>query len=588
MLNLGLLISNEKTRFADIPPLNISDPDAAREIAKPLFRELADPSIGAKIVQTDWSAFARTDVVEETDAPGVKYIWTDGEVPTHMEKFDGDIRKVEHLKAFIGYLPYHTRKMSRVLCIGPGGGLDALLGLVAGAPQIDGVEINPSIPEIMKKYAGFNGHIYEHPNVHIAVGDGRTFVRHSPNKYDLIYLALTQTATAGNVGLALVESYIHTTDALADYLQHLSNQGQMALITQEYSLLCRYFSSAVEVLGRNSTPQEACRHIALFTVPPDIYEGNPYRNLFLVQKSPFTAAQARRLQEIAQRMRLQALFIPYVYEGEPFGRLSTGELDLHGFVKLFRQYDKVNISPVTDDSPFFLDLSLMIPPLLIQLAAGALMLVAVFSVWAGLVNRAHSARRSSPALPFVLYFTALGIGFMLIEVALAQKMILFLGYPTLALSVILCSLLLGGGCGSWFSQRLPADQVWRGILGSALGVVILVVVDAMMIRILFERVDIPSIALRSAAGIALLLPLGFFLGIPFPSGVRMMERISSRDIPWMWGVNGVTSVVGSVLAAVGAKLWGFNRVLLLGSCVYLGVALCFGAGGWRRSKSEES
>ncbi|MBI3921887.1 MAG: hypothetical protein HY318_10765 [Armatimonadetes bacterium] len=597
LLNQALIAANHRMKFLDIPPLKTDDSQAALEISKPLFRELADPEIGAKIVQTDWSAFARTDVVEEKDAPDTKYIWTDGEVPTHMEKFDGDLKKVEFLKAFIGYLPYQTKQVKSALSIGPGGGLDILLGLLAKTSEIDGVEVNASIPRIMRQYADFNGGIYEQPNVHITVGDGRTYVRHATKRYDLIYLALTQTAAYGNVGLSLVESYIHTTDALRDYLGHVTPGGRVALITQEYSLLCRYFATAVQVLGeRGESAAEACRHIALFSVPVEQYGSTPYRNLALVQNSPYTPEEAGQLQAFARRMRLTVYFIPHLYEGRPFCRVASGALSLSEFINLFRKHEEISIKPVNDNSPFFVDLSLATPQMLTHLLLGALVLIAAFSAWAGasVYCRSRRGERDSngvstgQVLPFVFYFSALGSGFMLVEIALAQKMILFLGYPTLALSVILCALLLGGGCGSWFSQRVPPERLHRGIVVGATGVVALVLLEAQVVHLLFESANIPSIALRSLLSVLLLLPLGFFLGIPFPSGIRLLERVSPEDIPWMWGVNGVTSVIGSVLAAIGAKLWGFNQVLWLGSCVYGLIAVIFLVSDQRKRTRNEA
>ncbi|PJB62118.1 MAG: hypothetical protein CO095_19265 [Armatimonadetes bacterium CG_4_9_14_3_um_filter_58_7] len=578
LLNVGVFIANRVWKFADVPPIRTDDPEIAQQIPKPLFQELADSRIGANIVRTDWSAFARTDVVEENDAPDVKYIWTDGEVPTHMERFDGDLNKVAPLKRFIGYLPYATGKVNRALCIGPGGGLDILLGMLGGAGQIEGAEINPSIPDIMRDYSNFNGNLYEQSNVRVSVADGRSYVRHSPRQYNLIYLALTQTATSGNVGLALVESYIHTTDALQDYLEHLTPHGRVVFITQEYSLLCRYFTSAVQVRVDRGTPsRQACRYVAMFTVSPRFYTGNPYRNLILVQKTPISPEQALRLQEAAREMGLDPLYVPGLYEGKPFGRVASGELDVDQFVELFREHDNIDITPVSDDSPFFLDLTLSVPRLLTQLWIGALILVAAFSAWAILsVLRDPASRgRRLRSLSFVPYFAALGVGFMLVEIALAQKMILFLGYPTLALSVILCSLLLGGGCGSFMSQKLEQRQLRSGIVMASLGVVALVIFEVAVMQLLFRDWHISSITIRSLLSILLLFPLGFFLGIMFPSGIRLLDEECAEDIPWMWGVNGVTSVAGSVLAAVGAKLWGFNYVLALGGCIYLSLMVCF-------------
>lgn len=561
---------NRSEKLLGVPPVHTDDP----QVGKPLYRELAQPDHPAHIEYTEWNAFARTDVVREND-PATRYVYTDGHVPTNMQQWDGRVESLAYLRGFLGYLAMEGIPRNRALFIGPGGGLDVLMALVGGYRHIEGVEINASILNVMRRYRKFNGGIYDLPNVHIASGDGRSYVKRSRRKYDLIYLALTQTATSGNVGLSLVESYIHTTDALRDYLAHLAPRGRVAFITQEYPLALRLFATAVQVLTENGamTEAEACRHVALIEVPPEKYPFTPYRRLLLVAKKAFPKEQAAALLAAAKQRHLVPVYIPHAYPGLPFSWVARGQKPMSALVAEFTlpNGDPANVTPCPDDKPFFLDMTFGVPPPLYGLCLAALVLSVGLTGLLAVTRRDRRQRRHLPW--FTGYFALLGTGFMLAEVALAQKFILFLGYPTLTLSVILFSLLLGGAAGSRLTQCARAELRPQWIAVAALVVSVLLGVYAVAlpaVESLFLRGVLP---LRIAVSMALLLPLGFCLGMPFPLGVRELEAINRDDIPWMWGVNGVTSVLGSVLAAIGAKLLGFHAVLAGAAVCYLTVAL---------------
>jgi len=560
---------NRSEKLLGVPPVHTDDP----QVGKPLYRELAQPNHPSHIEYTEWNAFARTDVVREND-PTTRYVYTDGHVPTNMEQWDGNVKSLAYLRGFLGYLALEGVPKNRMLFIGPGGGLDVLMALVAGCRQIEGVEINASILSVMRRYRKFNGGVYDLPNVHVAIGDGRSYVKRSRRRYDLIYLALTQTATSGNVGLSLVESYIHTTDALRDYLTHLTPSGRVAFITQEYPLALRLFATAVQVLVETGsmTEAEACRHVALIQIPPEKFPFTPYRRLLLVARQPFSNGQAAALLAEAKKRRFVPIYIPHVYPGLPFYWVASGQKPMSALLADFTLPDgnPANVYPCPDDKPFFLDMTFGVPPPLYWLCLAAMMLSLGLT---GVLALTRRDRRRAHLPFFTVYFALLGTGFMLAEVALAQKFILFLGYPTLTLSVILFSLLLGGAAGSRLSQRATVGALPQWLTVAALVVSALVATYAVALPSIESLFLGGVLALRIVVTMALLLPLGFCLGMPFPLGVRLLEQINHDDIPWMWGVNGVTSVLGSVLAAIGAKLLGFHAVLAAAALCYLLVAL---------------
>jgi hypothetical protein len=168
----------------------------------------------------------------------------------------------------------------------------------------------------------------------------------------------------------------------------------------------------------------------------------------------------------------------------------------------------------------------------------------------------------------IVYFACLGVGFMLVEISLIQRLVLYLGYPVLTLSVLLFALLLGGGFGSLISQRWGSDRARTVATFATAGVVVYGILLQLYQQPLIAATLGADIRLRSLLTILMLLPLGFALGMPFPTGLRAIGRRAEKFVPWMWGVNGLMSVVGSVGAMIIAKYFGFHTTLLAGWAIY--------------------
>lgn len=574
MACLLLLVTNPRTRLVDLPLLPAgADPSRT----KPLLREMrANPSI--RILETRWSAFARTDMTEEGD-PSVRYLYTDGDTPTNMIRFDGDLKKVEGLKRQIAFLPYTVSSPESVLCIGPGGGMDVLLGLLGGAKRITGAEVSADIVRLMEAHRDFNGRLYEHPGVSIHVADGRSFVARSREKHDLIFSALTQSATGSRAGIALAESYIHTREAFQVYLDHLTDEGIYALVVQEEPVLVRAFLTAVSVLAeRGASVPEACRHLVAAMIPREMHPFTPYRRILLVRRSPFTPADSERVLDGIRALGVHSLFVPHVLEElPPFADLASGKQSLEEYIAEYQfEGTHLNVAPRPDDQPFFLDLSPTMPPVLLRLLWGIGLVTLLAGAWL-----AFRHRRGGPGAPLrsllgTLYFALLGAGFMLLEVPFIQQFILFLGHPVLSLTLVLFALLLGTAAGSRRSQRWAVSALPARVFAAATGIVILVLLYRAVLPGVFALLLGQPVVVRGAATVALLLPLGMLLGMPFPSGIRWFERDGSDQVPWLWGINGFASVLGSVLAMVLAWKSGFSAALLAGMGSYVLVAILAG------------
>lgn len=586
MVLVAALAANLRGKYVDLPVLPLrADPNA-----KPLYQELGDERIGARILYSEWNAFARTDVVANKGPDGLYhdtddlFIYTDGEVPTNMMWFQGDLKPLgDRLRSFIGYMVFDWFRPQDVLLIGPGGGLDILLATAVGAQRIDGVELNPSIPRLMARYRSFNGGVYDLRNVRIYVDEGRSFVRRSTSQYDLIYMALTKTATTAASSLALVEGYIYTIEAIDDYLDHLTPEGKVALVFQEPPLLLRTMLAALAALEqRGMTRQAALDCLAVCSVPEQEAVAGPYRHLLVISGQPFAPAESERLARRTIAMNFTPGYFPGAYEPVPFSWLTQEGATTPEFVAAWNQWrfgrPTLNIEPRRDDQPFVVDLTYHVPGQYRALLVGAALATVLFSLAALGWQRGRHALPTADFTGAVGYFSLLGLGFMLVEVSLAQKLILYLGYPVLTLSVILFALLLGSGSGSLFTQRFPLGTAPRVAARAAA----IIVLYGLLLQ--FSHPPLVTATLgwdlrwRCLLAFSMLFPLGFVLGMPFPTGLRALGAKAPSLVPWMWGVNGLTSVIGSVGAMIAAKLWGFSATLLLGWGAYLLAALLVASG----------
>ena len=574
----GLLQQNLTRKLVDLPYLS----PQAEGVVKALYQDLGEGNPPPQVIYSDWNAFARTDVVRYPNAQG-QYdptsdllVYTDGEVPTNMIHFDGNLAKVaQSLARFIGMYPFRAFRPEKVMLIGPGGGLDVLMSLAVGAKEIDGAELNPSIPQIVRRFGDFCGPVYDFKNVNIQVDEGRSYLSRSRKQYDLIYMALTKTATTTSSSMALTEGYAQTTEAFEEYFQRLSDRGALAFVCQEPPLLLRAMLTAWAAVQHETgeDSRTAARHLAVVDWSTAGLRMGPYRHLLIMTRQPLAPARAAELAKLAIATGQEPAFFPGAYEQAPFNEMTQRALTPRQFVDGFNAMTPndtpLNFLPCPDDRPFVVDLSFGIPPQFWALAwvTAALLVVLSIAAWPGVRRRGEVTGGAFAGQ--ITYFSLLGAGFMLLEVSLIQKLILYLGYPVLALSVILFALLLGGSLGSLYSQRGDLAEAARrlpraGLGAAAVGVVLLAVIPSFMRATLFLNIET-----RSLITMALVFPLAWFLGMLFPSGLRLMAEINPRAVPWMWGVNGLASVSGSVLAMVLAKLWGFSGVFLAGVGLYL-------------------
>lgn len=532
---------------------------------KPLTTLLSEAP-DARIVHSDWDAFARVDVVE-TGVAGQKQVFVDGAAGSVMPAEPMSDLDRQRLQGEIGYFPFRSQPQ-RVFVIGPGGGKDVRFALLAGSDEIVAAELSPGVVQAVRVFGAYgNGRLYDQPGVNVAVDEGRSALRRSRGQFDLIYLAEPVGPAAERNSLLLAENYALTVEAFGDYLDHLTPDGVVALKLYDEFTLTRAFTTALQALvGRGLSEAEATRHIVVLLDPALLSPETPLRSpLLLVTAAPLTPEAAQTLLQEVRAARLSPLFLPHVYEQQPLSSLASGEITLDELVASFSRAD---ISPTTDDRPFFYEFRHGLPEVLRQLLLGVavvLLLLPGYLWWQG-------RRVRGPYWRFALYFGLLGAGFMAAELAMLQRLALFLGHPTTTLAAGLGTMLIAAGLGSLAGGRLAGDRPQRLAARAALLAALLLALAVVGVPLLTGWLRALPLVGRILVAIAVLFPPFFLLGMPFPLGLGLVAgQLGRRFVALAWGINGVLAVVGSVGAMALALLVGFSAVLWAVAAIY-GVA----------------
>ena len=546
-----------------------------------------------------WNAISRVEVDRGND--GSRVIVIDADANTYIMNADlqhwqgskWQDNLMEAPPAVVNALRPH----GDYAIIGPGGGVDVLRAVANGSPNVRGIEINPIIANTImrERYADFAQHLYEMPQVHIHVGDGRSFIRNATAQYDVVQMTLVDTWASTAAGaFALSENSLYTTQAFREYFDHLKPDGMIAVTRWEFRQpreALRVVSVAMEALHEIGVADTSENFIVVSQ--GDLNEdGIPVA--VLAKKSAFTPGEEETVrQHLHDHPPLKLLYSPSENGNNAFARLIQSN-DPQRFSAGY----SYNVTPVTDNQPFFfftlkagrllhphsnssamdwkVNLGVAVLGMLLMLSLLAVLgfLVLPLLLQGGARPRATSA---------LFYFVAVGLGYILVEVTFIQRFVLFLGHPTYALTVVVFLMLLSSGAGSlrcstWFAGGR------RNWLPLALIVSALLIYVVELPVILDRLVGAPFAAKLVISG-ALLIPLGFAMGMPFPVGLRALAAMRHGDargnsIEWAWAMNAASSVLGSVLAIVIAIQFGLNVTLCCGAAAYLLALLLRGKLHW--------
>jgi hypothetical protein len=551
-----------------------------------------------------WNSFSRVGVYNYAHAdwslspkfqgkPGPSlFMDIDASASTPILKGGADASYLRHELTAIAYHLVERPGGFDALVIGPGGGRDVLSALMFGARRVEGVEINPIIVRdvMLGRFFNYSGNLYARPDVAIHVEDGRSFVRRSRSRYDVIQASLVDTWAATAAGAyTLTENSLYTVEAFGEYLDHLTDSGLLTVTRWVVDGL-RLVSLAQEACARRGL--DAAQHIAIVQHKAVM--------TFIVKRAPFSPQEVRRLKRVSDDLGFVLLYAPGLPAPEvadpPEMRQIRASLADYRALLLAPDRDRFlaeyryDVSPTTDDRPFFFHTTRLRDQLQVALGrhllfgTGLSALLTLFLISAALVLAfivaplllgGERPRRGWGA--WLAYFAALGAGFMLFEVAVLQRFVLLLGHPVYSLTVTLFALLLGTGLGSLLSRRVAPEAVRRVTLRALLAAALLAGLAAFSLERLVDFAIAWPLALRIAAAVAALLPAGVLLGIGLPGGMRLLDRAHPEIVAWGWGMNGAFSVIGATAAIFIAMNWGFSITLTAGALTYLLAAGCLKA-----------
>ena len=521
-----------------------------------------------QIVRTGWNSYSRIDAVEGFDSPFLARIYIDSDAWTNIVAWDGQLTNLPEGKKWFRYIPFDLVERPKTLIIGPGGGVDVMLSLLANSESVTAVELNPIIIDIVRSYGERTGNIYNRPDVNLVLNEGRNFVSRSPDRFDLIVLGFVDSwASVSSGGLALSENYLYTTEAFADYFAHLTDRGVLVFIRWQTDIPRLVSTTAAMLERRGGSARDVGGYISiLLEKKPRTDE--PTAMLYMLRKTPFTEQEAMKLKQLSEKNFL--VHIPYVTSQAPYSNLFKGEISLHDF---YNRFDS-RVEPVFDNRPFYFatEKPYGVPGFMLGLLPMVFIPALLFCIIASTVGRIQQI----PTFSFIraiAYFSCLGMGFMLVEISLLQQLILLLGHPIFTLSVILFSLLISCGIGSYVSGHVPAEVLRARIKVVCLGVVLLALVYLSALPPVIRALLPLPLGARILLTAVLIFPTGFLLGMPFPSGLRLIANWDAKGPPLFWGLNGVMSVVGSMLAMFLGIVLGFQMTLGFGGLCYLLAAL---------------
>ncbi len=571
---------------------------------------------GTKIIEERSSPLGMLSIVQSPDVP-FRYVpglsmasdveplqqlgvFTNGDGMSAITKYPEKMQQLGYLDYQTSALAFHLGDPNKVLILGAGGGSEILQALYHETKEIDAVEIDPQMVDLVgTKYAEFSGDIYAMESVTVHTAEARGFIASSKEKYDLIQMSMVDSFGASSAGLqSLSENYLYTVEALQLYLQHLKPEGYLSF-TRWLKLpprdTLKLFATAIEALERNGV-EDPKKHLVLIR--------GWQTSTLLIKNGIFSSVEIKELNRFCNERffdtayyhglvklganRYNILDKPYFFQG-------TQAL-LENREEYYRDY-KFDIRPASDDRPYFYHFfkwetlyeifALRGTGGLQLLEWGYLVLVASLfqAVVASIVlillpliryRKAEKNTMETSKKRVLVYFFALGLGFLFLEIYFIQRFILFLSHPLYTVAVVLSSFLIFAGLGSRYSKHLGELKGYsKSARYGIFGIFVFGLFYVLMLDHIFGFLLTQTDSIKIAASVVLIAPLAFAMGMPFPMGLSELGRHSESLIPWAWGVNGCASVISAVAATLVAIHFGFTVVMVMALLFYLAAYLSF-------------
>ncbi len=537
-----------------------------------------------------WNAFSRVAVLKQEN--GTKWIEIDGGAGTWIPDMDLDSEEGDWTRKEFGKvgpdMAFWMRRPQNSMIIGTGGGNDIVRALVSGSKSITAVEINPLIAnDVMRgAYKDYSNGLYVRPEVNVVVEDGRTFVRRTTEKYDVIQLSQVDTWAASASGAySLTENYLYTVDAISDYLSKLSPDGLLSISRWEFTPPRETLKLAVTVLQalEDLGIEEPEKHM-LILLDPYLDKDKLFFGTVIVGLQPFTPEQVQKLAVRTRNAVSKIAYAPFHEEGEVNFMAFMNAEDRDEYIRTY----PLNISPTTDDSPFFFftgrwkntfrdmfrvyesgDTVNTGAQFLLVATLGITSIAVALFLFLPLMFLRLPNPFSKEVFPLLSLALAVGLGYIIVEVAMIQSFIIFLGQPVYSLTLIIFSFLLFSSIGSRISAQF-SDKTARSLaIFSAVATCVILYGYTFFMPMAISMFQANQIWTKLVIASLMVMPLGVLMGIPFPTALRLAAQSESRIIEWMWSVNASATVFGSVLAIFIFVTIGITTGLLAGAICYI-------------------
>jgi hypothetical protein len=564
---------------------------------------------GTRVIAERSSPLGRVSVIDSPrmplrHAPGLSLmsmsepppqlgLFTDGDSMEAITAKTDDPARLAFLAATTSALAYVLSSPRSVLILGAGGGLEILRARELGAKRIDAVELNPQVARLLAAdYRDYTGRLIEQPGVELTIGEPRGVLAANDRRYDLIQMSLTSSAGGGLGGLT--EDYLLTREALQLYYQRLTPDGFLS-ITRFVQVPPRdgpkLLATVIAAL-RASGIEEPGNHLLMIRGWQTV--------TLLIKHSRANANDVARLRTFCERHSFDVAWYPgmrremanlYNQLPEPWYYDAARALLGPGAERYSATYP-FDIRPAADDRPYFHNFfrwssfrdawnargrggmalleagyPVLAATVMQALLAGLLLIVAPLAV----LKRQAPVRGSTWRV--LAYFTSIGFAFLFVEIVFLQKILRFVHQPTVALALVLATFLIGAGAGSaWAGRNTDPARDRRRLVVAVIAIALIGSLYAAAFDSALAFLGGWPLPARAAMAVALLAPLAFFMGVPFPLALRALDE---PLVPWAWGINGCASVVSPALATLLAIDLGFTTVLWLALALYLAIPVSF-------------
>jgi hypothetical protein len=560
-----------------------------------------------------WNSFSRILVQEKKVARpqywGRSRLAPDEEIAQYKMTIDGSaattvrqfrtLDDIEHLRFDVTNIVYYLRPHGGVLIVGVGGGRDIQSAVLFGQERIVGVEINPIFVNLLKtRFREFAG-VADRDEVRIVTDEARSYVSRSREKFAVIQMSLTDTWAATGAGaFALSENSLYTVEAWKVFISHLSDDGIFTVSRwynpRELGETGRMVSLAVATL-LDLGSKDPAGHIA-------VVAGGGVATL-LLSKAPMSDEDIATLQRVCEDLQYRLVMGPGLRPQNPeLNRIvaATSRDDLDRAVS----GTTLNYAPTTDESPYFFNMlraNQVLPSILTEskdekwsmagttdgVSRGSIVatrtllgLIVTLAVLTGLTvilplaARARGGAATSHVAPILwpaaAYFALIGAGFMFVEIALIQRLSVFLGHPMYALGILLFSIIASAGIGSRLSERLPLARP-PGVFTYPVLITAAILGIRFVLPLLGTSMVSAAMGAKIAASIAVIIPLGILLGFAFPTGMKIVRSARASETPWYWAINGVFGVLCAALTVFVSIYFGISASFYVAAGCYLGL-----------------